>query len=143
MNLSAADRIAPPPSRLLGRDALLRALIARLQTESRLLIGLDVGLRCRLESVDPRCSGNSLHRSLRCLTICFVLQGHNTACWRRSLTEMASQLGLRQKEFRRASDLTSAVRGWLGQHDRWLLVLIMPATWMRSRTCSKESGPVS
>lgn len=123
MHLSAADRIAPPPSRLLGRDALLRALIARLQTESRLLIGLDVGLRCRTGIGRSTLLRELVTQVAPLFDHLFVLQGHNTACWRRSLTEMVSQLGLRQKEFRRASDLTSAVRGWLGQHDRWLLVV--------------------
>jgi tetratricopeptide (TPR) repeat protein len=123
MSLSAADRIALPPSRLLGRDALLRNLIARLQTESRLLIGLDLGLRCRTGIGRSALLRELVTQVAPLFDHLFVLQGHNTASWRRSLAEMASQLDLRQKEFRRASDLTSAVRGWLGQHDRWLLVV--------------------
>ena len=123
MSHSAADRIAPAPSRLLGRDALLRTLIARLQTDSHLLIGLDLSLRGQTGVGRSALLRELVTQVSPLFDRVFVLQGHNSACFRQSLSNLASELDLRQKEFRRASDLTSAVRGWLGQHDRWLLVV--------------------
>lgn len=123
MSHSAADRIAPPPSRLLGRDALLRTLIARLQSDSHLLIGLDLSLRSHTGVGRSALLRELVTQVSPLFNHVFVLQGHNSACFLRSLSNLANELDLRQKEFRRASDLTSAVRGWLGQHDRWLLVV--------------------
>lgn len=123
MSHPETDRTASTPSRLLGRDALLRAFIARLQTESRLLIGIDPALRCR-----TGVGRSSLLRELvtqvsPLFDRVFVLQGQNAASWSQSLGQMASQLDIRQKEFRRASDLISSIRGWLAQHDRWLIAV--------------------
>jgi tetratricopeptide (TPR) repeat protein len=123
MSLSAVQRIASPPSHLLGRDALLRALMGRLSSESRMLIGLDPGLRCRTGVGRTAFLHELVSQVSSRFDRVFVLQGQSAASWRKSLGELAGQLDIRQREFRRSSDLISTIRGWLSLHDRWLLAV--------------------
>lgn len=116
-------RAASTPGTLLGRDALLRTLIGRMQSESRLLIGVDLGLQCRTGVGRSVLLRELVRQVAPHFEKVFILDARSAATWRDSLCVMAGELEVRQREFRRASDLTAAIRGWLGQHDRWLMVV--------------------
>ncbi len=111
------------PSPILGREALLRALGTRLQTETRLVIGTDPALLCHRGVGRTRLVSELVRRVGSQYTAVIPLSGATPATWHLSLMQAARQLQLRQTSFRRASDLTGAIRGWLGSHKNWLLVV--------------------
>ncbi len=111
------------PSSLLGREALLRTLGLRLSAESRLLIGVDPVLQCRVGVGRTQLISELLRRVTPQYTQVIALSGSSPAHWHSSLLQAARQLEVRQTAFRRASDLTAAIRGWLGSHENWLLVV--------------------
>ena len=111
------------PSPVLGREALLRALGTRLTTETRLVIGTDPALQCRRGVGRTRLVSELVRRVGSNDTQVIQLCGGSPATWHLSLMQATRQLQLRQTTFRRASDLTGAIRGWLGSHENWLLVV--------------------
>ena len=111
------------PSPVLGREALLRALGTRLPTEMRLVIGVDPTLQCRRGIGRTRLIAELVRRIGSHYTQVIHLCGASPSTWHESLLQATRQLSLRQTSFRRAADLTGAVRGWLGSHENWLLVV--------------------
>lgn len=111
------------PSPVLGREALLRALGTRLPAESRLVIGVDPALQCRRGVGRTRLVSELVRRVGSQYSQVIQLCGGSPATWHVSLMQAARQLELRQTTFRRAADLTGAIRGWLGSHENWLLVV--------------------
>ncbi len=111
------------PSPLLGREALLRALGTRLPTETRLVIGVDPALKCRRGVGRTRLVSELLQREASQYAHVIRLCGASPATWHSSLMQAAQQLPVHQTTFRRASDLIGAIRGWLGSHENWLLVV--------------------
>jgi tetratricopeptide (TPR) repeat protein len=111
------------PSPVLGREALLRALGTRLPAEMRLVIGVDPALQCRQGIGRTRLVAELVRRIDSQYTHVIQLCGASPATWNSSLLQATRQLSLRQTSFRRASDLTGAVRGWLSSHENWLLVV--------------------
>ncbi len=111
------------PSSLLGREALLRSLGLRLSAETRLLIGIDPALQCRVGVGRTQLISELVRRVTPQYTHVITLSGSSPATWHSSLMQAARQLQVRQTSFRRATDLTAAIRGWLGNHENWLLVV--------------------
>ena len=111
------------PSPTLGREALLRTLGTRLPSEMRLVISVDPTLQCRRGVGRTRLVSELVRRVGSQYSQVLHLCGASPATWHSSLLQAAQQLDLRQTVFRRAADLTGAVRGWLGSHENWLLVV--------------------
>lgn len=111
------------PSPLLGREALLRSLGTRLSAQTRLLIGIDPELQCRVGVGRTQLISELVRRVTPQYTHVITLCGSSPATWHSSLTQAARRLPIRQTSFRRANDLTAAIRGWLGSHENWLLVV--------------------
>ncbi len=111
------------PSPLLGREALLRALEIRLQTEARLVIGVDPALKDRTGVGRTRLVTELVSQLETTSTHVLHLCGSTPAAFHGSLLQTAQQLSLHQNVFRRAADLTASLRSWLSSHDNWLMVI--------------------
>ena len=106
----------------LGRDALLRSLGERLRSEKRLVIGTDPMLKNSRGVGQTQLVSKLIQDHAPEITTRIDLSGASAQAWQASLLRAARQLNVRQTRFRRITDLTGAVRTWLGSHQNWLVI---------------------
>lgn len=111
------------PSPLLGREALLRLLETRLQSDHQLVIGVDSALRSEVGVGRTQLAEELARRITPDQSHVYRLHADCEEHWITSLQQLAQSIQTRQTTFRRRNDLYLAIRDRLSRTEHWTLLI--------------------